>query len=142
MAAYIAHTTNLKYSSPNRSNKQKQEPDKRAYLSKNGGLGGKKRSGERGSEADIFYPHCDIDLEDSNKKKMSHNTLTCDGEPVFQIWLQNVMKFRRYGRKLFFEDLTLHCYLDLKDRNPTFCTAFRVMMKHNHIKFHEERLSG
>ena len=35
----------LKYSSPNRSKKQKQEPHKRAYLSENGGLG-KKRSGE------------------------------------------------------------------------------------------------
>jgi hypothetical protein len=35
----------LKYSSPNRSNKTKQEPHKRAYLSENGGLG-KNRSGE------------------------------------------------------------------------------------------------
>ena len=36
----------LKYSSPNRPNKQKsQKPHKRAYLSENGGLG-KKKSGE------------------------------------------------------------------------------------------------
>ena len=36
------------------------------------------------------------------------------------VWLQKVPKFRRYGTKLFFEDLSLHCDLDLEDRSPSF----------------------
>ena len=31
-----------------------------------------------------------------------------------------VLLFGDYGRKLFLEDLSLHCDLDLEDRNPTF----------------------
>ena len=42
----------LKYSSPNRPNKKRQEPHKRAYLSENAGLGKKKRGQENGSKAE------------------------------------------------------------------------------------------
>ena len=34
--------------------------------------------------------------------------------------IHQVKRFRRYGRKLTFEDLTLHYDPDLDDRNPTF----------------------
>ena len=65
-------------------------------------------------------PHCDLGLEDSNLK-LSNNTLVCHDAPLCQIWLQKVQKFRRYGRKLIFEDLTPQSVLELvEDRNPTF----------------------
>ena len=65
-----------------------------------------------------FDPQCDLDLEDSNKK-LSHKIMTRDGVPLYQIWLQKVQKFMRYGRN-FIQDLTPYCDLDLEDRTPTF----------------------
>ena len=51
---------------------------------------------------------------------MSHNTLARDDELQYQIWLQKVQKFRSYGLKILFNDLSSHCDLYLEDRNPIF----------------------
>ena len=69
---------------------------------------------------DDLPPYCDLDLEDSNLKLLC-NTAARDDAPLYQIRLQKVEKFRRYGRNsVCFKDLSPHCDLDLEDRNPTF----------------------
>ena len=66
-------------------------------------------------------PHCDFDLEECNPK-LSYNTPARDDAPLYQIGMQKVTKFRRYGTNiyLFRTDLSPHCDLHLEDRNLTF----------------------
>ena len=41
--------------------------------------------------------------------------------PLYQIWLQKLVNFRRYGRNSYFlEDLSPQGDLDLEDRSSTF----------------------
>ena len=44
-----------------------------------------------------------------------HNTPAHDDAPLYQVCKQKVQNFR-----YFFKDLSPHCNLDLKDRNPNF----------------------
>ena len=39
--------------------------------------------------------------------------------PLYQFcWLQTVIKLQDMKKRLFFEDLTPHCDLDIEDKNP------------------------
>ena len=58
-------------------------------------------------------------------------------------WLQKVKKFKRYGRNIYFFRIWPRTVtLTLKRGSQPFRMTLRVMIIHNHTKFHEERLSS
>ena len=64
---------------------------------------------------------------------------TNDDAPLYQVWSQNVQNFRwLFCLRIWTYSVTL----TLKIRTQTFQMTIPVMMMHQHIKFHSERLSG
>ena len=44
---------------------------------------------------DHISPHCDLDIEHTEQFFL-HGTLAYDAASPYQVWLQNVLRFRRY----------------------------------------------
>ena len=70
------------------------------------------------------------------QSKWSHNTPDHNDAPQYQIWMQKVQKFRRYGRKVgFSKGFEPTVNLTLNIGTQPFCITLWVMMMHHHTKF-------
>ena len=67
----------------------------------------------------IFYLHCDLDLERSNPI-FPQDTLAYDTLLPNQVWLQIDQQFRRYSKNSHILIIRPHCDLDTEDIEPIF----------------------